>query len=138
MPVAAAPDKTLYVAERLTGKRASKGGGAGRTPVWTYEVQWKNGPGGKVYANTFEPSDCLVGWEREMAKVDTAVAARATQSFLKPVAEKRQREEKQATEKAVEKQAHKARASVSESTTCSEPGHAGNSTSTSTLRGVVW
>jgi hypothetical protein len=37
----------------------------------------------------------------------------------------------------VSKQAHKARASVSESTTCSEPGHAGNSTSTSALHRAI-
>eukprot|EP00966_Prymnesium_polylepis_P160117 3701463-Prymnesium_polylepis.1 len=52
-PASAAAARVEYEAEKLTGKRASKG------KVFVYEVQWKNGPGGKKYANSFEPPDCL-------------------------------------------------------------------------------
>ena len=67
-----------WEAEKLTGKRAQKGGKGGFV-TFTYEVQWKNGPGGKKYSNSFEPPECLIGWEAEMKKVDEQVAARAQQ-----------------------------------------------------------
>ena len=50
-PAAAA--RKEYEAEKLTGKRAQKKGREG-TVVYTYEVQWKDGPpAGKKWANTF-------------------------------------------------------------------------------------
>ena len=90
-----------YEAEKLTGKRAQKGGRSG-TVVYTYEVQWKNGPGGKKYDCSFEPPDCLVGWEAEMKKVDDAVLLRAKQTFLKPVQVQRAVRESAARKKAEE------------------------------------
>ena len=70
--------------------------------VFTYEVQWKNGPGGKKYANSFEPPECLVGWEAEMKKVDEQIVARAQQSFLKPLHVQRAAREAEARKKAAE------------------------------------
>ena len=90
-----------YQAEKLTGKRAQKGGRSG-TVVYTYEVQWKNGPGGKKYPNSFEPPECLVGWEKEMQKVDEQTIARAKQSFLKPLQVQRAEREAAAKKKAAE------------------------------------
>jgi hypothetical protein len=90
-----------WEAEKLTGKRAQKGGKNG-TVVYTYEVQWKTGPGGKNWSNTFEPPECLVGWEPQMKEVDAQVIARAQQSFLKPIQVKRAVQEQQAREKAEE------------------------------------
>ena len=68
-----------YEAESLTGKRAQRG------QVYTYEVKWKP-KGGKQFANSFEPPTCLIGWEKEMKKVDKDIEDRATQAFFKPVA----------------------------------------------------
>jgi hypothetical protein len=85
-----------FAAERLTGKRAQNKQG------FTYEVKWKNGPGGKVYPNSFEPPTCLVGWEAEMKKADAAILLQRKDTFLKPVKEKRAREEEAARQKAVE------------------------------------
>jgi hypothetical protein len=73
-------------AERLTGKRAQSGKLPGGGPRFTYEVMWKV-TGGNKWANTFEPADCLIGWEAEMKKVDEDITRRATQTFLKPVKE---------------------------------------------------
>jgi hypothetical protein len=98
-PAAAARQE--YQAEKLTGKRAQKGGRGGAV-VFTYEVQWKNGPGGKKYANSFEPPECLVGWEAEMKKVDEQIVARAQQSFLKPLHVQRAAREAEARKKAAE------------------------------------
>ena len=69
---------------------------------YTYEVQWKNGPGGKKYANSFEPPECLVGWEAEMKKVDEQVLLRSQQIFLNPTKVARQVQEAKAREKAEE------------------------------------
>ena len=89
-----------HQAERLTGKRAQKRGREG-TVVYTYEVQWKDGPpAGKKWQNTFEPAECLVGWEAEMKKVDEQIVARSQQAFLKPVQVARAVKEQQAKEKA--------------------------------------
>ena len=83
----AAEARKEYEAEGLTGKRAQNRQG------YTYEVKWKNGPGGKVWPNSFQPPENLIGWEAEMKKVDYDIARRSTQAFLKPVAEKRARDE---------------------------------------------
>ena len=98
---AAAERRTEYKAEKLTGKRAQKRGREG-TIVYTYEVQWKDGPpAGKKWSNTFEPAECLIGWEAEMKKVDEQIAARSAQSFLKPLQVARAVQEQQAKQKAV-------------------------------------
>ena len=100
-PAPAAAARTEFQAEKLTGKRAQKGGRGGSV-VFTYEVQWKNGPGGKKYANTFEPADCLIGWEAEMKKVDEQIVARSKQAFLKPLQVQRAAREHEAHKKAEE------------------------------------
>jgi len=54
-----------YKAECLTGNRAQKGiDGAGR-PRYVYEVKWAGvDPTTKQpWKNTFEPANCLIGWE---------------------------------------------------------------------------
>ena len=91
--------RTEWEAEKLTGKRAQKGG---KSVTFTYEVQWKHGPGGKKYANSFEPAECLVGWEAEMKKIDEQVAARSQQTYLKPIQVSRAVREQKAREKADE------------------------------------
>ena len=55
-----------YEAEKLTGNRAQRGVLGTGQPKYVYEVQWKG-----AYANTWEPASCLVGWESEMASIDT-------------------------------------------------------------------
>eukprot|EP00966_Prymnesium_polylepis_P196636 4556551-Prymnesium_polylepis.1 len=72
-PPKAAPDArpvnqrgVLWQAEKLTGNRAQRGNLPGGAPRWTYEVKWK----GAHKAATYEPPDCLVGWEADMNKVE--------------------------------------------------------------------
>ena len=99
-PAAAA--RKEYEAEKLTGKRAQKKGREG-TVVYTYEVQWKDGPpAGKKWANTFEPAECLVGWEAEMKKIDEQCVARSKQAYLKPMQVQRAVQEQAANKKAEE------------------------------------
>ena len=49
---------------------------------YTYEVKWKG-----YSKTTYEPADCLVGWEAEMKKVDEAYAARALLPTVNPIKE---------------------------------------------------
>ena len=74
---------TEYEAQKLTGARAQRGNLPGGAPRFTYEVLWKGG------AKTYEPADCLVGWEAEMAnaKVDEAARLRALAPQINPFAE---------------------------------------------------
>ena len=100
-PAPAVAARTEYQAEKLTGKRAQKGGRGG-TVVYTYEVQWENGPGGKTYANSFEPPECLVGWEADMKRIDEQCVARTKQAYLKPLQVQRAAREQAARQKAEE------------------------------------
>ena len=49
-----------WQAQKLTGKRAQRGNLPGGAPRWAYEVQWKG-----TAKTTYEPADCLVGWEAD-------------------------------------------------------------------------
>ena len=77
-----------WIAERLTGKRAQAGrlpgGGA---PRYSYEVKWKNTgeTAETAWPNTFEVTDNLGGWEKEMKEVDERIAARANEPSINPV-----------------------------------------------------
>ena len=53
-------------------------------------------------ATTFEPADCLVGWEAEMKKIDEEYDRRAPLPKLNPVAEKLKAQEAAAKKKAAE------------------------------------
>ena len=106
-PAAAA--RKEYEAEKLTGKRAQKKGREGAV-VYTYEVQWKDGPpAGKKWANTFEPAENLIGWEAEMKKVDEQCVARSRQAFLKPLQVQRAVREQASKKKAEELSAQRDR-----------------------------
>ena len=75
-----------YKAECLTGNRAQKGiDGAGR-PRYVYEVKWAGvDPSTKQqWKNTFEPANCLIGWEQQMRRVDEAIEAMVREPQINP------------------------------------------------------
>ena len=63
-----------HQALRLTGKRAQKG------TKYTYEVVWAPGSNGKDFPKSWEPASCLIGWEKEMNKVDAQIDKRAKEA----------------------------------------------------------
>ena len=90
-----------WAAERLTGKRAQSGKLPGGGPRYTYEVVWKV-TGGKRWANTWEPADCLIGWEAEMSEVDKKIVENAQQAPLRLAAQANAVREAAAKKKAAE------------------------------------
>ena len=90
-----------WAAERLTGKRAQSGKLPGGGPRYTYEVVWKV-TGGKKWANTWEPADCLIGWEAEMSEVDKKIVENAQQAPLRLAAQANAVREAAAKKKAAE------------------------------------
>ena len=62
---AAATNRKEFDAEKLVGTRAVKGKKGNGEPNYVYEVQWKG-----AHKNTWEPAECLVGWEEEMRTID--------------------------------------------------------------------
>eukprot|EP00966_Prymnesium_polylepis_P095928 2222449-Prymnesium_polylepis.1 len=78
----------LWQAEKLTGNRAQRGNLPGGTPRWTYEVKWKG-----AHNNTYEPADCLVGWEADMQEVDAECTRRALLPKVNPLVEAQKRRE---------------------------------------------
>lgn len=87
-----------YEAERLTGNRAQRGCLPGGTPQWVYEVQWK----GTRWKNTYEPASCLLGWEKEMKKVDENVSIRRLLPKVNPATEANKAREVAAKKKSEE------------------------------------
>uniref|UniRef100_A0A7S0Q489 Chromo domain-containing protein n=1 Tax=Coccolithus braarudii TaxID=221442 RepID=A0A7S0Q489_9EUKA len=78
----------LFQAEKLTGNRAQRGNLPGGTPRWTYEVKWKGG-----HRPTYEPAECLVGWEAEMHTVDEEYVRRALLPKVNPLVEAQKKRE---------------------------------------------
>ena len=94
-----------YQAEKLTGARAQRGNLPGGAPRWVYEVKWK----GIHVKNTYEPADCLVGWEKEMKHVDEQLEARSQLPLLNLAAQKAKEREAAALDKFRRTQAARAR-----------------------------
>ena len=95
---------TEYKAEQLTGNRAQKGNLRSGAPCWAYEVKWSGG-----FKNTYEPASCLVGWEKEMKKVDEKCAIRGLLPTVSPAAEAAKAREAAAKLKAEAMQKRRAR-----------------------------
>ena len=66
-PVPPPPKQRQHMAEKLAGARAQRGTLESGAPRFVYEVKWKDF---SAKHNSFEPPECLVGWESEMRVVD--------------------------------------------------------------------
>ena len=92
-----------WQAEKLTGKRAQRGSLSDGQPRYVYEVLWRS------KEKTFEPADCLVGWEADMKKVDEECVKLASMPRINPAAEALKAREAAAKQKAEELAAKRAR-----------------------------
>lgn len=93
-----------WQAKSLTGNRAQRGNLPGGAPRWTYEVLWSSNE------KTYEPADCLVGWEADMKRVDDACALRALAPRVNVAAQAQKAREAAAAKKAEELKDKRARA----------------------------
>ena len=89
---------------KLTGKRAQRGNLRGGAPCWTYEVVWHGN-----HSNTWEPAACLIGWEKEMKKIDESCGLARLLPIINPAVEAQRAREAAAKQKAEELGKRKAR-----------------------------
>lgn len=85
-----------WQAEKLTGARAQRGTLPNGQPRWTYEVQWV----GAQNKNTFEPAECLIGWEAQMRLVDERSLQLAALPAIRVAAAAKQKAEAEAKQRA--------------------------------------
>ena len=93
-----------WQAVKLTGSRAQRGNLRGGAPCWTYEVVWH----GK-HKNTWEPASCLIGWEKEIQKIDEQCGLAKLLPIIRPNVEAQKAREAAAEIKAAQLEKRRAR-----------------------------